>query len=69
MRPNYRRYGHFEGMPATFDDNEAWVLYGGIWRALGPFEVSFGAGLMSKVRFERVYGKLPALPRHAFTTT
>lgn len=62
------RYGHFESMPAIFTKplGEAWVLYGGIWRELGPFEVSFGAGLMTKESFKKTYGKLPPLPKHAF---
>lgn len=60
------KFGSFESMPAIFNDAEAWVLFGGTWRELGPFEVSFGAGLMTKRNFERTYSRLPALPAHAF---
>jgi hypothetical protein len=59
------KFRHFESMPAIFTDGEAWVLYGGIWREIGAFEVSFGAALMSKARFEKTYGRLPALPKRA----
>jgi hypothetical protein len=59
-------FGHFEGMPAVFDKDEAWVLYGDAWREIGAFEVSFSASLMSKTKFEKTYGTLPALPGHAF---
>jgi hypothetical protein len=59
------KFGHFESMPAIFTNDEAWVLFGDTWREIGAFEVSFGAGLMSKAKFEKTYGRLPALPKRA----
>jgi hypothetical protein len=60
------RRDSFESHPAIFTADEAWLLFRDTWRELGAFEVSFGAGLMSKEKFERVWGALPPLPEHAF---
>jgi hypothetical protein len=61
-------YGSYESHPAIFTNAEAWVFLGGDWRSPGPFEVSFGASIMSKEKFEKTYGKLPPLPERAFAT-
>jgi hypothetical protein len=37
-------------------------------REIGAYEVLFGAGLMSKEKFEKTYGALSALPKRAFAT-
>lgn len=68
MSPTQIRYGFFESMPAIFTRYEAWVLYANEWREINAGEVTTNAGLMSKDKFEKSYGKLPPLPSRAFAT-
>jgi hypothetical protein len=63
-------YGSFECYPARFTDYEAWVFdidRSGTWREFNAAEVLYHAGVMTKEKFERSYGTLPPLPKHAFT--
>jgi hypothetical protein len=59
-------YGAFEANPARFTDEEAWVLVHNTWREIGAYEVRFGAAVLSKEKYEKTYGTLPALPKRAF---
>jgi hypothetical protein len=70
MSPITVRYGAFESDPAIFNWHEAWILgVGDIWREFNATEVLFHAGIMTKEKFEKTYGALPALPKHAFVRT
>lgn len=64
------KYGAFESFPAMFDELEGWVLFPSPneWRELPHSEVLQKTKIMSEAEFRRTYGKLPPLPKVAFSS-
>jgi hypothetical protein len=64
------KYGAFESHPVMYDEREGWVLFDtetGDWRKLQLAEIMLTTRPMSEAEFTRTYGKLPALPKEAFS--
>lgn len=63
--------GVFEACAARFTFDEAWVFdldraRPQTWQEMDVVEVVTHAGLMTEKEFDKRFGKLPALPKHAF---
>jgi len=63
-----KRYGTFEGMPAVYDDHEAWVLFenNGGWYNIPLAEVLQNGSVLSEDDYRKKFPNLPALPATAF---
>jgi hypothetical protein len=62
------KHATFEAFPALYDDDEAWVFFGGraAWCELHIAEVvQFGQPL-TEAEFKRRFPGLPPLPKEAF---
>lgn len=58
----------FNGRPAVLRSAEAWRLDdGGVWQRIHPAEVFVEAEVVGADKLLRLFGRLPALPREAFS--
>jgi hypothetical protein len=64
-----KQYGAFESHPCVYDEGEGWVLFDREdgWKKIHIAEIQQNARPMTKAQFEKDYGKLPALPKTAFS--
>jgi hypothetical protein len=63
------KYGIFESYAACYNDHEAWVLIDNKWNNFPPGEVRMGIRPLSEARVVDIFGKLPALPTDAFSSS
>jgi hypothetical protein len=66
-KPKYR-YGSYDSLPCRWTDEEAWILYKGMWREISPTEAVTTAAMLTAEAYLRNFGHrdLPPLPSHAF---
>ena len=59
-------YCSLDHSPCLATDREAWWFREGKWKRVDTADAAWNASVLSKERFERTFGHLPALPRTAF---
>ena len=56
----------FDDWPCLDTDNEAWQYFEDHWRRVDSSDVAMNAAVMTKAKYDQMFGQLPALPRIAF---
>jgi hypothetical protein len=61
-------YGRWDGCAVRYTHDEAWVLVNGQWRQIEPVFARIRADRLTRQAFRETFGRVPPLPRDAFSS-